>query len=203
MDNQGETTQPISPRRSRRSRTLPGFIFVLGCIVGIALGIAGSIWYVAANADRTFPAPVASHPGEVAVTVIVSKAHFTQIATREAVNAQVPGTLSNIQVNMQRNQPITLTGNDQLSLLGLAMTRSFTVRMVPYVHACQLQWQVQHVDLAGVPVPSIGSTLQQQLNQEPLLNSSALSKNFTYCVTNAYPVNDGLVIILSAQAIQS
>lgn len=186
----------------QRSRTLFGAIFFLGCVLGIMLGVFGSFLYVALASDKPLPVTAPTF-GSPAVFVKVTSQHFAQIAQQKASNVQVPGTLQSIQAKMQRNQPIMLTGDDQISLLGFPVTRRFTVRMQPYVNACRLQMRVLHVDLAGVPMPAVANSMEQQLNQQPLLDSSALSKKFVYCVTEAHTEDDGLYLTLTAQPVRA
>jgi hypothetical protein len=111
----------------------------------------------------------------------------------------VPGEVQNIKVKIGQDGSITVSGDDQISLLaGFALTRHVTLRLRPYVNACQLQMHVLHADLDGVPASAFYTQIENQINQQLQISSNELPQGFTYCMTGVRATPDGLFVSLSA-----
>src|SRR6185437_6130606 len=106
------------------------------------------------------------------------------------------------QVTMAHNTPITISGDEQVTILGFAVTRHATMQLQPVVRACQVQVGITHADFSGIPMTSFVSPLEQQINQQ-LSNkgsSSLLPAGFIYCATNVHTETNGIFVTYSARS---
>jgi hypothetical protein len=103
---------------------------------------------------------------------------------------------------MAHGAPITISGDEQVNILGFIVTRRATVQLQPVVHACQVQVGITHADFSGIPMTSFVSPLEQQINQQ-LSNkgsSSLLPQGFIYCATNVHTETNGIFVTYSARS---
>ncbi len=180
---------PRSPRFARirtrlRSRTgriiLPSLTFLLGILIGVgaillyALSIAG---------DGQILITSTSHEaGDIIVQV--GPAYITHIVASDLQSSGLPGQVSNVKVTLARGDQITITGDDQFTLLlGVGVTKHFTVVVQPLVNDCQLQMHVLHADLQGIAVTGFVANFEGQVNQQLQVKPTNLPKGFVYCAT--------------------
>jgi hypothetical protein len=174
-----------------------------GLLAGLLIGAVGTLLYISSIHDTPVPA-AQSVPSAAAIVVQLSPTYLSQLATKEASQANVPGTLTNIRVTMAHNAPVTISGNDQISFMGIAVTRPVTMQMQPVIHACRLQVSITHADFSGIPLTSFVSSFEQQVDQELANNAddSLLPKGFVYCVTNVHTEANGVFVTYSARPMQ-
>lgn len=177
-----------SPRFARirtclRSRTgriiLPSLTFLLGILIGVgaillyALSIAGNGQILITST---------SHEGGD-IIVQVEPAYITHVVASDLQSSGLPGQVSNVKVTLARGNQMTIAGDDQFTLLGVGVTRHFTVVVQPLVNHCQLQMHVLHADLQGIPVTAFVANFEGQINQQLQVKPTNLPKGFVYCIT--------------------
>lgn len=168
-----------------------------GIVLGIIIGIVAVIGYIAYSHDVTAPASQGA-AGNNTLEIQLSQAYLSKLAEQNIHNANLPGTISNVQVKTSPGAPVVITANEQVNVFGLAVTKPLTVNIQPYVQDCQLRVRVTHVDLAGIPLTTFASALENQLNQQPTVNNSTLPRGFKYCATNTHTDNTGVFVTFSA-----
>ena len=193
------------PFNARSSRPRGGFpmsclALLLGILLGVLLGFFGAFFYLSSAHDVPAPAsqPV---PGEAAIVVQLGPTYLSQMAAKEASQANIPGNLQHVQVKLTHDAPITITGDDQFSLFGFAITRQISMQLQPTIHACSLHISVTHADFAGIPVTSFVSTFEQQINQQlsSSTDSKSLPQGFVYCITNIHTETNGIFVTYAAR----
>jgi hypothetical protein len=185
--------------RSQAGRSFPYLALVLGLLSGLLIGILGTLFYISSAHDVPVPPPQ-SEPGEAAIVVQLSPTFISQIITKEVHQASIPGSLKNIRVTMAHDAPITISGDDLISLMGFVVTNHVTIQLQPVIRACQFQVSITHADLSGIAVTSFVSSFESQINQQ-LSNSSknsSLPQGFAYCVTNVRTETNGIFVTYSA-----
>jgi hypothetical protein len=200
MDSPNQTfprqwTPSPSPARSvRRPWGYIGAALVLGIIVG---AIPFLLIFLLGGGDR--PA-LSSSPssGKEAVVVQLSKTFLTQLIQKKADFTGVPGTVSNIQITTMQPNSITVTADDQMSVLGIGTTKQFTLVLQPVVSNCAMRMHVLHADLQGVPVTNIAASFEEQINQQLSQSNSALPAGFTYCAIRVRTEAQALIVSYSA-----
>lgn len=204
MDSSGQAPYTSLPpaQMTQRPRSngffsfLKGFLFfVLGLIIG-AGGIGLFVLY-GGGGDRA-PLPTPAYSGNNAIIAEASKAYVTQLVKLHASTSNLPGKLGNIQVELVHNGPITVKADNQMTILGIGVTRRFTLVMQPLVNSCQLSVRVLHADMEGIPITTFASTFESEINQELQVAPTGLPKGFTYCLTGVRTEPEGLFVTYSA-----
>ena len=180
--------------RTRNGRIL---LPVITFLLGFLLAVGGLLIYALAISRDVSPLPVATQSAG-AIIVQVSPTYLAEIAQQNLSASGMPGTVQNVRVAMTQNGPLTLTGDDRFSFLGLTVSKPFTIRLQPYVNACQLQVHILHVDLNGIAVTGLISSFESQINQELHVKVSELPQGFTYCTTGVQTEPQGLFVTYSA-----
>ncbi len=190
------------PPQSARPRVGCSFsclALLLGLLSGLLIGTLGTLLYISSAHDTSAP-PSQSVPDEAAIIVQLSPTYISQIVTKEASQASIPGSLKNIQVTTAHSAPITIGGDGQISFMGFMVTKHVTIQLQPVIRACQLQVSITHADLSSIPVTSFVSSFEYQINQQLSNNSksSSLPQGFVYCVTNVRTETSGIFVTYSA-----
>jgi hypothetical protein len=188
--------------RPRAGRSFSYLALLLGMLLGLLFGCLGTLFYISSVHDVSVP-PVQSAPDEAAISVQLSSTYISRIVTKEASRAKIPGSLKNIRVTTAHNAPITVSGDDQMSFIGLAITNHMTVQLQPVIRTCQPQVHITHADISGIPVTSFVSSFEAQINQQFSKSSknSLLPRGFVYCATNIHTEPSGLFVAYSAKPI--
>jgi hypothetical protein len=179
-------------------RSFSWLFLAIGCCLGLVVGVAGALLVLTSGESEPVPT-VQAIPGQPAIVVTIGSTYISQLAQKEVQNVQVPGKLQNIRVTLKKHSPMLLNGDDQLSILGAQLTRTFSVEVVPYAQACRLQFHVNSVKIGQTSMPSLASSLEQQLDQQIQLNSSTLPRGFAYCVQEVHTEDNALVMSYIAE----
>ncbi len=199
MDSPNQTfprqwTPSPSPARSvRRPWGYMGAALVLGILVG---AVPFLLIFLLGGGDRL--ALSSSSSGKEAVVIQLSKTFLTQLIQKKADFAGVPGTVSNIQITKMQQNSITVTADDQVSVLGISTTKQFTLVLQPVVSNCAMHMRVLHADLQGVPVTNVAASFEDQINQQLGQSNSALPAGFAYCAIKVRTESQALIVSYSA-----
>jgi hypothetical protein len=192
----------LSERVARPRAGCCSFLMLLaGLLAGLLVGALGTFLFISSAHDASAPTSQ-SVPGQTTAIVIqLTPTYLSQVITKEISSASIPGNLTNIQVTMAPNTPITISGNEQVNVLGFAVTRPVTVQLQPVVRACQIQIGITHADFSGISVTSFVSPLEQQINQQlsSKQSGSLFSKGFVYCATDVHTETNGIFVTYSAR----
>lgn len=181
-----------------RSRYSIILYILIGIIPGIIVGVVAVLLYITSSHPSPAP-PSQGVNGSLTLTMQFSQAYLSKLAQQHVSGgADLPGSVSNVQVKTAHNAPIVITADDQVVVLGIPLTRPVTVDVQPYVQDCKVHMHVTHADLAGVPLTTFSASLENQLNQQLVINSSALPHGFTYCATGVSTENSGVFVTLTA-----
>lgn len=184
----------LNPKVFRRSRWPLLLLFVTGIVVGM---IAGPLLLFMFSPDHPVqkPTPVSSSSS---ITVGISRSYLNQVVTKRMNAAGLPGNVSNVQVMLAPNNLVTISGDDQVGVIGLGVTKHFTITLQLSIVSCQLHATVIHADLAGIPVTGFVARFENQINQQLQLQQSSLPKGFVYCVTGVQTQSNQVVVVVSA-----
>lgn len=193
-----QITRPTRTRRWIDGPTgrilLAGGTFLLGIIVTVII----SFLVFASLGGESAPVATQAQSGNNAITAQLSKAYISQIVNKEIQTAGLPGTISNVQVKLVHQGPVTVTGDDQISMLGFPVTRQFTLTLQLFVQNCQLQLHVLSADLQGISITSYAAKFESDLNQQLHMQSTSLPQGFTYCLTSVSTEPQGVTGVYSA-----
>ncbi|HEY4388172.1 MAG TPA: hypothetical protein VGN34_27300 [Ktedonobacteraceae bacterium] len=185
----------VAPASSMQRFVFPFLVFIGGVLVGIA-GL--SIAVLLGNGDRPSVAvPPASQ--DAALVVQASSTYVNQIAQQKAGTLGMPGNVKNVHVTFVHNGPVVVTGDDEIGLLGLTMTRHFTLNVQLYANACKPTIHVLQANFDGVPITGFVASFEQNINEQLQSNLSGLPPGFIYCITSISTEPQGPVVTFSAQ----
>jgi len=166
--------------RSRSGRVIvPGAVFVLG----IAVGVVALLLYALSlsSEGRVLVTPLPP-PGED-IIVQVGPAYITRLLDRDLRDSNLPGNVENVRMRLADSDRIhsaqmTITGDEQISTLGIGATRPFTIVVQPLIRDCQLQVHVLHADFSGVTVTGFAATFEGQINKQLEMKPGGLPAGF-------------------------
>lgn len=155
-------------------------LFLLGLLFGI-VGIFVLLFAISPDSPAVAnPVP----PGTSDIVVQVGRVYITHVVSNALQSSGLPGSIRNVQVTLASGDAATVTGDDQISVLGIATTKHFTIVIQPYVASCQVHVHVLHVDLSGIAMTGFASLFEGQINSQIQVNTSKLPAGFTYCTSS-------------------
>lgn len=180
---------------SRTRRVLLACIFFLfGLLCGIVGIFALLLWASSDNAVVANPSPPATND----IVVQIGPAYITKLVSNALQASGFPGSIQNVQVTFTSSDQATITGEDQISVLGVGTTKRFTIVIQPYVASCQVKVNVLHADLGGITVTGFATAFEGQVDSQIQVNLSKLPKGFTYCTTSVRTDPQGVYVTYSA-----
>ncbi len=191
------------PRAWLRSRAGRVAIPIITLLLGIMLGVLGLLLYASSisTEGQVLVTPLPPPGGDIISQV--SPAYMARVVQKDLPNSGLPGDVENVRVQLADSDlihsvQVTITGDDQVGVLGFQMTRHVTVVEQLFVQNCQIQVNVLHADLEGIPVTGFVTAFEGQIDQQLQLKTNDLPAGFTYCVTAVMSKPDGLFVMVSA-----
>lgn len=185
-------------KRSWMFWVLLGSLFLLGMLCGIG-SVAG---YILVLAQGDYVLDGQAVPAQGQIVVHADRSYITHLLEQNIDSAGIPGHVKNVRVRLVRNGPITVTGENEVSVLGIAVTRRFSIDIRLVVTACHLQVRVERADLEGIPITTFVAVFEQSINEQLQERATTLPKGFTYCMTGASTEPTEVIIIYSAVPIK-
>ncbi len=170
---------------------LPALTF----LIGIAVGIAAFLLFILLISGNRSPMPVATpaaSPTPGRVSVQVDAATITPLVEQSVQAAQIPGAITNVQVQFAEGAQMTVTGNYENSIMHVPVSNPFTIEFQPFVNQCQLRVRILHADFAGVSVTGLAALFEDKLNQKLQSIPNTVAGNINYCLTEVHTDPAGL-----------
>ena len=183
-----------SPTRAQR----PGFtgcilLPVLTLLTGIAVGIAAVLLFILLNSSNQPPVAIsAASPTPGHVIAQIDAATITPLIEESLQAAEIPGNITNVQVQFAEGDQMTVTGNYENSIMHIQVNNPFTIVLQPLVNDCRVQVHILHADFARVPVTRLAALFEDKLNQKLQFISKTTAGNITYCLTAIHTDPAGL-----------
>ena len=179
--------------RTRTGRmVLPIFAWLIGLLMGFVI-----LLLVAIGGDAELhPAPTIPAAGDIMVEI--DRSFLTHLITQNLQTSGIPGTLKNVQVTLINGDQITISGDDEFILLGIGMSRHFTLVLQPYASSCMLQMHVVHADIGSIPVTGFVNVFESKINSQLSTNPTGLPTGFTYCTVGVHTETGGLFVNYAA-----
>lgn len=190
IQRQQGTVQSGRPRR-RGSCLGRIVILLLTLLLGVAIGLSAVVWY---GLSGEGPLVLVPNPPQGNVTIEANAALVTQLVQQDIADAGLPGEVKNVKVELEHGAELIITGDDTMTVLGVPLSRHFTVHMQPYVQSCTLQMRVTRADLGGIPVTTFVQSFQSSINAQLAQKPGGLPSGFTYCTVGVRTEPGGLFI---------
>ena len=188
---------PESVRPTRRSCLGRIVVLLLVWLFGVAVGLGALFWYGLSATGPLVLVPKTAHGN---VIVEADAAFVTQLVQQDLASAGLPGKVQNVRVELKNGAAMIISGDDTSVVLGVTLTRHFTVNVQPYVQSCLLQMRVTHADLGGLPVTTFVQTFQSSINAQLSQKPGALPGNMTYCAVGVRTEPGGLFLTYQVTA---
>ena len=194
------SAQPSPIPRSRAGRVV---IPIITLLLGIMLGVLGLLLYVSSiSTEGQVLVPPLPPPGGDIIAQI-SPAYMARIVQKDLPNSGLPGDVENVRVQLADSDlihsvQVTITADDLVGVLGFEMTRHMTLVEQLFIQDCQIQVNVLHADLEGIPVTAFITAFEGQIDQQLQFKTSDLPPGFTYCITGLRSKPGGLFVMMSA-----
>jgi hypothetical protein len=194
-----ERTHPLPGSRSSKHRPwLHPLLFVGTFLLGLLLGGGAVFFYALSIATEGQAVSSSTSSGSGAIMMQVSSTFIAQLIEESIRSSGMPGTVSNVQVVLVHKGPMTVTGDDELSLLGVGVSKHFRLTLQPLVRSCQLQVHVLHADMGGIPVTGFVALFEDQINEQLQVKPTDLPQGFGYCATDVRTESHQLFVTYSA-----
>lgn len=190
--------RPLRLRRTRRFlRSRAGRITIplLALLIGLIAGFSALIWYGLSGQGAIVIVPPSARGNLI---IEADKDLITQIVRNDITHAGLPGKVENVRVDLKHGALLIVQGDDVYSVLGLTISRHFTVNVQPYVKACVLQVRVLSADLGGIPVTTFVQSFQGSINQELGQKPAGLPGGFAYCTVGVRTEPGGMFVTYQA-----
>jgi hypothetical protein len=175
---------------------IPLLTFLGGVLVGVLAMLLYA--FTIAGEGRALITPPPPHGGDLVVQL--GPAYLAQIVSKNLRQSGLPGTITNVSVQLKHGAQIQIEGDDQfVSFVGLTITRHFTIQLQPYVSACRFQIHVLHADMNGIPVTGFTQRFETGINQQLAGQAGGLPSGFQYCAIETHTETQGLFITFSAR----
>ena len=192
--------QPSPIPRSRFGRVV---IPIITLLLGIMLGVLGLLLYTSSisTEGQVHVTPLPPPGGDIISQI--SPTYMARVVQKDLPNSGLPGDVANVRVQLADSDlihsvQVTITGDDQVGALGFVMIRHITVVEQLLVQDCQVQVNVLHGDLGGIPVTGFITAFEGQIDQQLQVKTNDLPPGFTYCITSLRSKPDGLFVMMSA-----
>ena len=182
------TTEITTPptRQRNMSRIV---LYVVFLLIGIVLGALGMLLFQLSIGGSKSPVPVA--PTSVAsgnITVHADQSIITPLLQNSVQQIDLPanGSVSNVQIQFTNGTQMNITGNYQVSLLGVPVTQPFTLNAQLIVNNCQAQIHVLQANFSNISVTGLVSLFEDKINQKlaQLIPQNNLPGNIELCLIN-------------------
>ncbi len=180
----GSSLPPIRQRKVSHVVLYAVFLFI-----GIVLGVLGMLLFQLAIGGSKAPIPVSSTPvASGNVTVHADQSIITPLLQNSVQQIDLPanGSVSNVQVQFTNGTQMNITGNYQVSLLGVPVTQPFTLDAQLLVVNCQAQIHILQANFSNISVTGLVSLFEDKINQKlaQLIPQNNLPGNVELCLIN-------------------
>jgi len=181
------TGNTSSPTRQRNVTRIVLLAVIL--LIGIVLGAVGMLLFQLSIGGTRSPnsntlTPVASGN----VTVHADQSVITPLlqSSVQAIDLPANGSVSNVQIQFTNGTQMNITGNYQISVLGVPVTQPFTLDAQLLVDNCQVQLHILQANFSNISVTGLVSLFEDKINQKlaQLIPQNNLPGNIELCLMN-------------------
>jgi hypothetical protein len=195
VEAQISTRTTSTPTRQRNVR--PIVLYAVFLLIGIVLGVVGMLLFLLTIGGTKSPVSVA--PTSVAsgnITVHADQSIITPLLQNSVQQIALPanGSVSNVQVQFTNGTQMNITGDYQVSLLGVPVTQPFTLDAQLLVNNCQAQIHILQANFSNISVTGLVALFEDKINQKlaQLIPKNNLPGNIEFCLINIATDTQGI-----------
>lgn len=197
-DNQEHRTRRLPEYQFFRQRVRPILRLVLVFFIGFLLGILILSLFLFSLGGSNAPLPTSS-PGKSSGNVIVhvDSTILVPLIEKGWQQSNIPGSISQVQVQFTAGDLMTITGKYQYTVLGIvSITEPFSVQIQPVAQNCYPQLHVVKGSISGISITSFITSFQNNINQQLQQTVKSMPVTFTYCLISLRTDSSGLIATL-------
>ncbi len=184
-----------SPKPQRTAVRIILYAAVL--LAGIGLGAIGMlIFQLSIGGTR---APITNTLTPVAagnVTVHADQSIITPLLQNsvQAIDLPANGSVNNVQIQFTSGSQMNITGNYQVSVLGIPVTQPFSLNAQLIVDNCQVQIHILQANFSNISVTGLVALFEDKINQKlaQLVPQNNLPGNVELCLINITTDEQGI-----------
>ena len=173
-------------------------LYAVFLLIGIILGAVGMLLFQLSIGGTRSPitntlTPVTSgnvtvHADQSAITLLLQN-------SVQAIDLPANGSVSNVQIQFTNGTQMNITGDYQISVLGVPVTHPFTLDTQLLVDNCQVQMHIIQANFSDISVTGLVSLFEDRINQKlaQLIPQNNLPGNIEFCLisvsTDAQGIN--------------
>jgi len=188
----GSTSSPIRQRNTTRI-----VLYAVFLLIGIVLGVLGMLLFQLAIGGSKAPIPVSTTPVTSGnVTVHADQSIITPLLQNSVQQIDLPanGSVSNVQIQFTNGTQMNITGDYQISVLGVPVTQPFSMDAQLMVNNCQAQIHILQANFSNISVTGLVSLFEDSINQKlaQLIPQNNSSGNIEFCLINIATDTQGI-----------
>ncbi len=174
-------------RRPRNVRSI--VLYAVFLLIGIVLGAVGVLLFQLSIGGNRAPLPVTTPTTSSGnVTVHADASVITPLLQNSVQQIDLPanGSVSNVQIQFTNGSQMNITGNYQISVLGVPVTQPFTLNGQLVVNNCQLQIHILQANFSNISITGLVALFEDKINQKlaQLVPQNNLPGNIELCLIN-------------------
>ena len=182
-------TIDISSPPTHQRKVLHVVLYAVFLLIGIVLGVLGMLLFQLSIGGTRPPVPVTLTPvASGNVTVHADQSIITPLLQNSVQTIDLPanGSISNVQIQFINGTQMNITGNYQVSVLGVPVTQPFTLDTQLIVDNCQVQIHILQANFSNISVTGLVSLFEDRINQKlaQLIPQNNLPGNIEFCLIN-------------------
>jgi len=207
VEAQHTTGTTLPPTRQRNVRHI--VLYAVFLLIGIVLGVVGMLLFQLSIGGNKAPVPVSLTPvASGNITVHADQSIITPLLQNSVQQIDLPanGSVSNVQIQFTNGTQMNITGDYQISLLGVPVTQPFTLDAQLIVDNCQVQIHILQANFSNISVTGLVSLFEDKINQKlaQLIPQNNLPGNIELCLmnvtTDAQGINATFNLVLPSSA---
>ena len=200
----GSTSSPTRPRNVSRI-----VMYVVFLLIGVVLGAVGMLLFQLTIGGSKSPITVAPTPvASGNVTVHADQSIITPLLQNSVQTIDLPanGSVNNVQIQFTNGTQMNITGDYQVSVLGVPVTQPFSLNTQLLVDNCQIQIHILQANFSNISVTGLVSLFEDKINQKlaQLIPKNSLPGNIEFCLinvaTDAQGINATFNLVLPSSA---
>lgn len=193
-ENQSLSTRK-PPRKWRKRKPSHALLIFLS---GLLLGILIPLLFLLFVSGYNLPVAANLPPNQVGnVTVQIQPATILPLIKKSFQQAGMGNDILSLNLQLASGDQATLTGDYTINVLGLDITRPFTIVAQPLAVQCRLQIRVLQASLSGISITRLVTSFETTINQQ--LQSLTQSGTLHYCITGVQTNPNALFLILQVK----
>jgi len=178
-----------SPSPTRQKAVTRLVLYAVFLFIGIVLGVLGMLLFQLSIGGTRSPVLVILTPvASGNVTVHADQSIIIPLLQNSVQTIDLPanGSISNVQIQFTNGSQMNITGNYQVSVLGVPVAQPFSLEAQLLVDNCQAQIHILQANFSNISVTGLVSLFEDRINQKlaQLIPQNNLPGNIEFCLIN-------------------